>query len=87
VRSNPLTAERYGLGQRLRALRSHHKQTLADVAEVVGCTLNAVCRWELGKDEPSLHHLCLLADHFETTLDWLVRGKSVKPRKRRLTNR
>lgn len=77
-RSDPSTAERYGLGRRLRALRLEHNQTQSDVAKAVRCTIVAVSRWENGKDEPTLHNLIVLADHFDTTLDWLARGRTTR---------
>jgi transcriptional regulator with XRE-family HTH domain len=64
-----------GFSNRLRALRLQHGQTQKDVAEAVQCTITAVSQWELGRCEPSLESLVLLAVHFDTTLDWLIRGK------------
>jgi transcriptional regulator with XRE-family HTH domain len=75
VKHNPLTTERYSLGRRLRALRLEYEQTQTDVAKATLCTVTAISLWELGKTEPTLSNLIMLADHFDTTLDWLVRGK------------
>jgi transcriptional regulator with XRE-family HTH domain len=74
----PMTAVRYGLGRRLRALRLEHKQTQTEVAKATIVTVTCVSLWELGKTEPTLSSLIMLADHFNTTIDWIVRGKQTR---------
>lgn len=60
------------LGARLRMLRSLHKETLADVAKVIGIHLVGVSLYETGGRRIQLHQLVLLAAHYGVSIDGLL---------------
>lgn len=62
----------------LRVERAKRKLTQAEVAEAVGITQAALCRYEDGTRTPTLPVLERFADYYETTLDYLV-GREVVP--------
>lgn len=57
--------------ENLKALRADNKLSQANLADKLGVTQQCVSEWELGKTEPTLSYLCLLADVFEISLDAL----------------
>lgn len=61
--------------EQLRPLRQEKKLTMKELGEIVGTSEAAISTYETGKREPSLDVLCALADYFDVSLDYLVRGK------------
>ena len=57
---------------RLRELRTKRGLTQADVAKITGLRDSTVRMWELGKSEPRVRTLIILADYFGVTIDYLV---------------
>jgi transcriptional regulator with XRE-family HTH domain len=62
---------------RLAALRQEMKQSLQQVGDAVGVSNQAISLMEKGKSLPSFNVLCLLADYFGVSLDYLA-GRSDK---------
>lgn len=62
---------------RLRQLRTENGYTQAEIAKIVGLQDSTVRMWELGKSEPKIKTLIILADFFGVTIDYLV-GRSDK---------
>ena len=62
------------LSSQLSKLRRERKLMLKDVAVRVGIAANTLCQFEKGRARPSYEVLCALADYYEVTLDYLVRG-------------
>ena len=56
----------------LRVERAKKKLTQAEVAEAVGVTPAALCRYEDGSRVPTLPIVERLADFYDTTMDYLV---------------
>lgn len=63
------------IADRLRELM--HEQGLNQVrlAEQTGIGQNTISAWLLGKKQPCIHSLWLLADYFQVSIDYLV-GRS-----------
>ena len=61
--------------ERLKNERISHKFTQQFVADKLGITLRAYQQYEQGKYEPNIKRLIILADLFNTTIDFLCRGK------------
>lgn len=57
---------------RLVALRKERGHSQADIAKLVGRARTSVQGWESEGKEPSFEHLCLLADYFGVTTDYLL---------------
>jgi len=63
-------------GTRIGQLREQRRWSQAHLAVEVGVTRDRVTCWENGRALPRLATVCLLADLFETTTDYLLRGRS-----------
>jgi len=61
-------------GQRLENLRESLGYTKKDVSLKLDFTANVYGSYERGERRPSLETLIKLADMFETSLDYLIRG-------------
>lgn len=61
--------------QRLTSARKAKKMTQSDVAEKLNVSFQAVSLWERGETTPELEKLTELADLYEVTIDYLLRGK------------
>lgn len=60
---------------RLKELRIDRKLKQSDIADDLGITDQAISNYELGKREPRIPDLILIADYFHVTIDYLV-GRS-----------
>jgi transcriptional regulator with XRE-family HTH domain len=59
---------------RLRALRLNANETQGDLAKILGVSIQSYSAYEAAR-EPRYDLLCMLADHFKVTTDYLV-GRS-----------
>ncbi len=59
---------------RLYELRRQAGLSQEELAHLIGVTRQAVQKWEAGTAKPDTDNLALLADHFQVSLDYLVRG-------------
>lgn len=67
---------------RLRALFEENGVKQAAAAEKIGTSRQTIGNWLIGKSQPDFDTLVKLADHFETTTDYLLgrtESKSVSP--------
>lgn len=60
---------------RIRELMRENSLTQVALAEKVGLRQNTISAWLLGKKEPSIRSLWLLADYFNVDIDYLVGRK------------
>ena len=59
------------LGKNIKDLRKRFCVTQSKLAEYLGCTENAIYRWETGLSYPSSYYLPLIADRFHVSIDYL----------------
>ena len=57
---------------RIKQLREANQISQRALAQKIGVSAKAVNFWESGKVEPSARSICLLADEFECTCDYLL---------------
>lgn len=63
------------IGERLTELRIKHNMTQEDFAEYMCVTRQSVSKWETDKTYPDVEKLIKIAELYEVTLDYLVRGQ------------
>lgn len=67
-----------GFGERLRRLRKDSDLTQGQLAEQIGVVPSAVGKYErLEASYPSVDTLIKIADYFNVSLDYLLRGKKI----------
>lgn len=66
------------LSNRLRALRKSNKVTQQSLADLLSVTRTQISDIENAKTTTSIERLCILADYFNVSLDYLV-GRSDDP--------
>ena len=64
---------------RLQELRKANNLSQMQVAVIAGLSQTAIAKIESGQRAASIEVLCLLADYFDVSLDYLV-GRSDKPK-------
>ena len=62
----------HNIGKELRYQREVNKLSQREVAKVLGIGANAISRWEMGDNTPSIYELIALADFYDISLDELV---------------
>lgn len=60
---------------RIKELMRENSLTQVALAEKVGIRQNTISAWLLGKKEPSIRSMWLLADYFNVDIDYLVGRK------------
>ena len=63
------------IAERIKELMKDEKLNQTRLAEKIGVKQNTVSAWVLGKKEPSIKSLWLLADYFNVDIDYLVGRK------------
>jgi len=58
--------------ERLKELMKDYGMNQSRLAEKIGLKQNTISAWLLGKKEPSITSLWLLADFFDIDIDYLV---------------
>ncbi len=58
--------------QRLKTLRKSRKCTQLTLANLLGITRTQISDLENGKTSTSIERLCMLADYFDVSIDYLV---------------
>lgn len=66
-----------GIGDRIKELREAHHQTQADLAKALNVKRETVNQWENGTRDLKTQYTVMLAKHFNTTCDHILRG--IKP--------
>lgn len=66
-----------GLPERLRALRKQKKpvRSIMMTSQLMGLHVDALRRYELGTAEPRLDGLCMIADYYGVSTDYLLGRK------------
>lgn len=60
------------IGYRIKYLRGKKNETQKELAQLLNKSESAVRMWELGKSEPDIETLKLLALHFDVPISYLV---------------
>ena len=60
---------------RIKELMRENNLTQVKLADKIGLKQNTISAWLLGKKEPSIPRLWLLAGFFNTDIDYIVRRK------------
>lgn len=69
-----------GFGERLRRLRKERDITQGQLAEVIGVVPSAVGKYErIPQSYPSVEALMKIADYFDVSIDYLLRGVQIAP--------
>lgn len=66
------------ISERLIELREKSNQTQQQIAQDIGMKAEAYRRYEYGTREPVPKYLILLADHFDTSTDYIL-GRTDNP--------
>ena len=64
---------------RLKALRIENGKKADQVALMLGVSVKAVYAWEAGEYSPGINSLIRISEIFNTTLDWIIKGKGNPP--------
>ncbi|MFD2043592.1 helix-turn-helix domain-containing protein [Ornithinibacillus salinisoli] len=66
-----------GFGNRLKALREKRALTPDQMAEQIGFTKSVIWSYEMEKKEPSVRHILRLANFFDVSIDYLLKGVEI----------
>ena len=69
------------VGERLKQLRRRSKMTQAKAAELLNISMPTYGRYERGDICISIDKLCVLADLYDVSLDYLLKGAAAKDAK------
>ena len=58
--------------ERLRELRTEQNLSMKDLSKKVGLSTTAICQWENCTTDISSDNLCILADFFKCSTDYLL---------------
>ena len=61
--------------ERLEEVRRENHYTQKQMADLLGIKQPSYARYEDGSTEPNLHRLCIIADTFEVSVDYLLGRK------------
>lgn len=64
------------VAERIRELMIEHSLNQVKLAQAIGVKQNTISAWLLGKKEPCITSLWLLADYFDVDIDFLVGRKN-----------
>ena len=59
-------------GARIKQLRQEHGYTINQLAEALGVSQQAVCKWQNGQSVPSIDHCVELSSLFHVRIDDLI---------------
>lgn len=68
--------KRDGIGERIKKLRLQWGLTQRELSEIVNKSESAVRMWELGKSEPDIETINMLAKVFVVTTDQILTGST-----------
>ncbi|MDQ0175377.1 helix-turn-helix domain-containing protein [Bacillus chungangensis] len=74
-----------GFGQRLANLREKSGYSKKDISIMLGFTANVFGTYEREERRPSLETIIKIADFFDVSLDYLIRGKEYQQRNQPLS--
>ncbi len=59
-------------GLRIKKLRVENGYTISRLADVLGVTQQAICKWQNGQSVPSIDHCVELSDLFRVRIDDII---------------
>lgn len=65
------------VSERIKELMKEENLTQVALAENAGVKQNTISAWLLGKKEPCIRSLWLLADYFNVSVDYLIGRKDI----------
>ncbi len=65
------------VAERIKELMKEESLTQVELANKIGLKQNTISAWLLGKKEPSIRSLWLVADYFNVDIDYLVGRKDI----------
>lgn len=63
---------------KLKSQRIINQMTLAELSKATGITDRALNNYEIGLRQPKIDMLCVLADYFGVSIDWLCDREDLK---------
>ena len=67
------------ISDRIQSLRKARGITQEQLADAVGVSRQAVSKWEAGQSGPDLERIVAMAEYFDVTTDYLLRGIEPAP--------
>ena len=67
--------------ERVKKLRKEKKVSQAYLAKLLGVTSTQITDIEKGKTTTSIERLCILAEYFDVSVDYLVGQSNIKERR------
>ncbi len=64
------------IAERIKELMKEQGLKQVQLAELIGVKQNTISAWVLGKKEPCISSLWLLADYFDVDIDYLIGRKN-----------
>ena len=68
------------ISDRIQALRKSRGISQEQLADVLGVSRQAVSKWEAEQSSPDLERIVAMAEYFDVTTDYLLRG--IEPARR-----
>ena len=65
------------VAERIKELMKEESLTQVELANKIGLQQHTISAWLLGKKEPSIRSLWLVADYFNVDIDYLVGRKDI----------
>ena len=69
--------------ERILYCRKKAKLSQEELASKLGVSRQAVSKWETGESIPDMNNLAALAEIFDVSLDWLIKGEEEKRQENR----
>ncbi|MCX7579292.1 XRE family transcriptional regulator [Leuconostoc falkenbergense] len=63
---------------RLRELRKEQELTLRKLGNIINTSNQNISNWEVGRSNPNIKYLIVLADYFNVSIDYLVGRSDVR---------
>jgi transcriptional regulator with XRE-family HTH domain len=60
------------ISERIKVIRAARNKTMADMADICGCTAQLICKWEAGTSHPNSSALLAIAKELDCSLEWLL---------------
>lgn len=66
------------IGVRIRHLRKNLGLSMGKLAAAIGSSSDTIAQWENGNRLPGAAYIIILADYFNVSTDWLLKGTMVR---------
>ena len=71
-----MTKNNIRIAGNITKLRKEKSETQMQLAEAVGVSNKTISKWETAESEPELSYIAAIAEHYEVSMDSLIRGDS-----------